>query len=62
MEMTLHNVKDIVLTNKNGEYSNWIDVSIITSEGQEINMSCFHKKDNPINIKMKPTIDGDKHV
>ena len=62
MEMTLFNVEDIILTKEIGSHTDWIDVSVVTSEGHKVIMTCFHKKDNPINIKMKPTNNGDEHV
>ena len=63
MEMTLFNVKDITVTKEVGSStSDWIDVSVVTSDGHEVVMTCFHKKDNPINIEIKSTNNGDEHV
>ena len=52
MDFNFHKVKDIVLTKDRykEDGAHWIDVSIITDQGEEMKLTCFYSNENPVRI------------
>ncbi len=64
MDLNFHKVKDIILTKD--QYSekgcNWVDVSIITDKGEEMNLTCFYSNERPVRIINQECPKGEEDV